>query len=556
MTAMREQAAAQRVELAAILASTHDAIIGTNRQGVINSWNSAAAELYGYPAAEIIGHTTAELAPPRLRQQEAAVLGRIVNGGPPEHYQTERVRKDGTLIAVSVTISAILDATNAVVGVVRVCGGLGAAPESQDRFADYLTDHHRAADVARNQLQVQNQQAQRLEVLGRLAGGVAHDFNNLLAVILNYATFVAEELTAAIESPPGRPPHLHAAQRDVGQIKRAAERASDLTHQLLAFARREAVQPRVLNLNEAVLAVEELLRRTLGEDMVLEAALPADLWPILADPGQVEQVLVNLAINARDAMPAGGILRIDTANVVVDADSVAGGSPARPGQHVRLRVSDSGTGMTPEVISHVFEPFFTTKAEAGGTGLGLATVYGIVTEAGGTIAITSEPGDGTTFTIMLPITEEDAAVIEEPQSYHRTPAGETVLVVEDQEALREVTERILTRNGYRVLTAANGPEALAIAARPDSGDIHLLLTDVVLPKMPGKEVAQRVCAIRPDVEVLFMSGYAQPVLASQGRLEPGVALVDKPFSEADLIAKAALVLDDHFRGFQTVADGR
>jgi hypothetical protein len=556
MTTMREQAAAQRVELAAILASTHDAIIGTNRQGVINTWNFAAAELYGYSAGEIIGHTTAELAPPQLRQQEEAILCRIVNGGPPEHYQTERLRKDGSLIAVSITISAVVDATNAVVGVVRVCGGLGEAPKSRDRFAEYLADRIHAIDVAHDQLQAQNEQAQRLEVLGRLAGGVAHDFNNLLAVILNYATFVSEELTAAIESPPGRPPHLHAAQRDVGQIKRAAERASDLTHQLLAFARREAVQPRVLNLNEAVLAVEELLRRTLGEDMELEAALPADLWPILADPGQVEQVLVNLAINARDAMPGGGILRIDTANVVVDADSVAGGSPARPGQHVRLRVSDSGTGMTPEVISHVFEPFFTTKADAGGTGLGLATVYGIVTEAGGTITIHSAPGEGTTFTIMLPVTEEDATVIEEPPTYHRTPAGETVLVVEDQEALREVTERILTRNGYRVLTAANGPEALAIAARPESGDIHLLLTDVVLPKMPGKEVAQRVCAIRPDIDVLFMSGYAQPVLASQGRLEPGVALVDKPFSEADLIAKAALVLDDHFRGFQTVADSR
>jgi CheY-like chemotaxis protein len=297
--------------------------------------------------------------------------------------------------------------------------------------------------------------------------------------------------------------------------------------------------------------VEELLRRTLGEDMELVITLADDLWPILADPGQIEQVLVNLAVNARDAMPGGGALRIDTANVVVDADSVAGGSPARPGRYVRLRVSDSGAGMSAEVAAHAFEPFYSTKGDGAGTGLGLATVYGILTQAEATIGIQSEPGAGTTFTIMLPVTDEAAASIEEAAPYERTPKGETVLVVEDEEALREVTERIFTRNGYRVLTAANGPDALALVARHE-GEIHLLVTDVVMPKMLGKEVAERVRELRPDIEVLYMSGYAQPVLASQGRLEPGVALVDKPFSEAALLAKAGQVLNGHFRGFETV----
>ena len=407
-----------------------------------------------------------------------------------------------------------------------------------------------SADADNELLEAHVQQTQRMEVLGRLAGGVAHDFNNLLAVILNYSAFVSEELTAAVESAPDWE-QREGVQRDVEQIQRAAERATELTHQLLAFARREVVQPRVLKLNDAVADVEQLLRRTLGEDMALITNLPDALWPILADPGQIEQVLVNLAINARDAMPQGGTLTIDTANVAVDADAVAGGSPVRPGQYVRLRVSDTGTGMPADVAAHAFEPFFTTRRDGAGTGLGLATVYGIVTQAEATIGIQSEPGAGTAFTIMLPVTEEAAASIEEDASYERTPKGETVLVVEDEEALREVTERIFTRNGYRVITAANGPDALTLVARHD-GEIHLLVTDVVMPQMLGKEVAERVRELRPDIEVLYMSGYGLPVLASQGRLEPGVCLVDKPFSEAALLDKAGQVLNGNFRGFETV----
>jgi two-component system cell cycle sensor histidine kinase/response regulator CckA len=421
--------------------------------------------------------------------------------------------------------------------------------ERSDVTDDALRRHDREVLERKERLQAQ---AQRLESLGQLAGGVAHDFNNLLAVILNYVSFVSEDVAAAAAmAGPGPADHLEAASADLGQIKKAAERAAGLTHQLLVFARRDVIRPQVLDLDTIITAIEEMLRRTIGEHVELVTSLAGDLWPVLADPGQLDQVLVNLAVNARDAMPAGGTLTIDTSNITVDADTIAGGSQARKGRNVRLRVSDNGTGMPAEVAQHAFEPFFTTKPDGAGTGLGLATVYGILAQADGNIQIYSEPGTGTTFTITLPATAETAAPIAEPAPYQRTPKGETVLVVEDEEALREVTRRIFTRNGYQVITAASGPEALGIAdGHP--GEIHLLVTDVVMPHMLGKEVAEKMRLIKPEIEVVFMSGYARPVLASQGRLDPGVALVEKPFSEADLLAVAGQVLNGHFKGFTTV----
>jgi hypothetical protein len=398
-------------------------------------------------------------------------------------------------------------------------------------------------------LEAQLEQARRLESLGQLAGGVAHDFNNLLAVILNYASFVAEELGDATESDWSQ--RCETARSDVGQIQQAAERAATLTHQLLAFARQEVIRPQVLNLNDVVAGVENMLRRTIGENIQLVTSLADGLWPVLADPGRLEQVLVNLAVNARDAMPSGGTVTIDTGNVTVDASSVAGGSPARQGRNVRLRVSDTGTGMPPEVIEHAFEPFYTTKEKGAGTGLGLATVFGILSQADGHIQIYSEHNNGTTISVTLPVTDEVPAPAADLVPYQRVPTGETVLVVEDEEALREVTRRIFTRNGYRVITAADGPDALDIAGHHD-GEIHLLVTDVVMPHMLGKEVADRIRAIKPEVEVLYMSGYARPVLASQGRLDPGVALVEKPFSETDLLRTAGQLLNGQFRGFRTV----
>jgi signal transduction histidine kinase/CheY-like chemotaxis protein len=395
-------------------------------------------------------------------------------------------------------------------------------------------------------------QAQRLESLGQLAGGVAHDFNNLLAVILNYVSFVSADVAAVMASAGlDSAGHLESASADLVQIKKAAERAAGLTRRMLVFARRDVIRPQVLDLDLVITAIEEMLRRTLGEHVELVTSLAGGLWPVLADPGQLEQVLVNLVVNARDAMPAGGTLTIDTCNITVDDDTLAGGAKAKKGRNVRLRVSDTGTGMPADVAQHVFEPFFTTKPVSGGTGLGLATVYGIVTKAGGNIRIYSEPGTGTTFTITMPVTAETAAPIAEPAPYQRTPKGETVLVVEDEAALREVTRRIFARNGYQVIVAASGPEALRIA-RGHPGEIHLLVTDVIMPQMLGKEVVEKMRLIKPEIEVIFMSGYARPVLASQDRLDPGVALVEKPFSGADLLAIAGQVLNGHFQGYTTI----
>jgi PAS domain S-box-containing protein len=406
--------------------------------------------------------------------------------------------------------------------------------DAEDRFQVGIDIERAEARSDRRRLEAQLQQGQRLEILGQLAGGVAHDFNNLLAVILNYAAFVSDELTAGPRS------DVAAAARDVAQIQRAAERAAALTHQLLAFARREVVQPRVLDLNHVVRDVEELLSRTIGEDVMLRTELGADLWPVLMDPGQVEQVLMNIAVNARDAMTGGGALRIDTANVAVDADPSAA-SPAPTGRYVRLRIADTGAGMSADVLDRVFEPFYTTKAEGAGTGLGLATVYGIVTQAGGTIAIRSKPGAGTTIKIMIPATDEIAGPVPEVAADDPTPGGETVLVVEDDEALRAVTERIFVQNGYRVITAADGVAAVAAAGAYD-GDIHLLVTDVVMPKMLGNEVAERIRRIKPEVDVLYMSGYAQQNLVAQSSLDRDVHLVEKPFSVATLIGTAGQIL--------------
>jgi two-component system cell cycle sensor histidine kinase/response regulator CckA len=419
----------------------------------------------------------------------------------------------------------------------------------QKRF-DVRRDGERRETLERNEmLQAQLQQAQRLENLGQLAGGIAHDFNNLLAVILNYATFVAEEMDAATESDWGG--RWETARDDVREIKQAAERAARLTHQLLAFARRSVVRPQVVDLDQVISGVTEMLRRTLGEHIDVTFSSAGGLWPVLADPGQLEQVLMNLAVNARDAMPGGGALIIDTSNVTVDADFIAGGSEARRGRNVRLRVSDSGCGMPADVIEHAFDPFFTTKPEGAGTGLGLATVYGIIAQAEGHIQIYSEPGAGTTFSIMLPVTAEAAIAVSENAPYHRSPKGETILVVEDEEAVCEVARRIFARNGCHVITAASGPKAIEIV-RTYQGDIHLLVADVVMPHMLGKEVSAQIRAIKPDIEVLFMSGYARRVLTSQGMLDPNVALVEKPFTEVELMGTAAQVLNGHFRGFNTI----
>jgi hypothetical protein len=383
------------------------------------------------------------------------------------------------------------------------------------------------------------EQAQRLEGLGQLAGGVAHDFNNLIAVILNYAEFVGEQIEEAEVHSAG--PQWKAVSADVDQIRRAAERAAGLTRQLLSFARREVIQPQVVDPNELLDNMASMLRRMLGADLELITDLAPDLPPVLLDPGQFDQMIFNLAVNSRDAMPDGGSLTITTDTFRVDRAYAAEWSSVLPGDYVRVTVVDTGTGMPADVLKHAFDPFYTTKSKGEGSGLGLATVYGAVTQAEGHVRIQSEPGRGTTFIILLPVTTQTAIEAAQLSSHNPTPYGLTALIVEDEDALREVTRRLLTRQGYTVITAANGVEAIA-AANSYQGTIDLLLTDVVMPQMLGKEAAEKIRQIRPDIRVLYMSGYAQPVLASQGRLDPDVTLLDKPFTERDLLDKVSSVL--------------
>ncbi|MDT4988013.1 MAG: hypothetical protein QOI74_2107, partial [Micromonosporaceae bacterium] len=390
----------------------------------------------------------------------------------------------------------------------------------------------------------QLQRTQRLESLGQLAGGIAHDFNNLVAVILNYAAFVTEEATEA---------GLSTIVNDAEQIIRAGQRGAELTHQLLAFARREVVRPRVLDLNQAVTDVEQMLRRSIGGHITLVTRLATDLPATTADPGQLEQVLVNLAVNGRDAMPGGGQLTIDTGVRTVDADYVVARPNLNPGRYARLRVSDTGAGMPRDVVDRAFEPFFTTKASGDGTGLGLATVYGIVTQAGGDVSIQSEVGMGTTITILLPTTDSEPTEVIEDLVVAGEVHGETILVVEDEPALRQVVHRMLSTAGYQVLAAEDGPSAFDQAMRHE-GRIDLILTDVVMPHMLGTDLARQLAELPGESVVLYMSGYARPVLASHGTLDSDVHLLEKPFTRRQLLAAVRCRLDDGLPVVASTAD--
>jgi signal transduction histidine kinase/CheY-like chemotaxis protein len=418
-----------------------------------------------------------------------------------------------------------------------------SAKKAQEREIARLEDQAEREGVQiraeRERLEAHLRQSQRLESLGQLAGGVAHDFNNLLGAIQGYTSFVKEEVDAAAA---GGEERWVAVGADIRQIERSVERAAGLTHQLLAFARRDVARPEVLHLNDVVIDVEQLLRRTIGEHVVLVVTLGPGVRPVCADRGQLEQVLVNLAVNARDAMPGGGRLIIETSNIDIDAAHASRSPDLRPGRYVRLRVIDTGTGMDDAVMERAFEPFFTTKAKGEGTGLGLATVYGIISQAGGLTQIHSRAGIGTTITALLPATDGLGTTKPARVDAPVRSGNETVLVVEDEDAIREVVRRVLVGKGYRVLSAANGAEAMKVASEHD-GEIALLLTDVVMPGMLGKQVAEMVVASRPDIGVLYMSGHAQGVLGRTQTLDPGVALIEKPFSADVLLAAVREALD-------------
>ncbi|MFN8668172.1 MAG: PAS domain S-box protein [Gemmatimonadaceae bacterium] len=391
------------------------------------------------------------------------------------------------------------------------------------RIAGVATD-----ETMRHTLEAQLLQSQRLESIGRLAGGVAHDFNNILTAILSHAAFARQDPSQADE--------------DLAAIEQAGARASELTSQLLAFARRQVIEPRVVDLNTLTGQVDRMLRRLIGEHVQLQTMLAPGLWPVRVDPAQMEQVLVNLAVNARDAMPDGGTLTIETGNVVLDEGYAEAHADVTPGEYVMLAVSDSGTGIAPHVLPMVFEPFYTTKPSGSGTGLGLATCYGIVKQAGGHIWAYSEPHRGATFKIYLPRvagTPSDLtpAAPEAPQRGH-----ETVLLVEDDEAVRAIAVRALRGQGFTVLEAHDGVDALQVA-RAHAGVIHILVTDVVMPRLGGKELAAQLVVERPAMKVLFASGYTRNAIVHQGVLEEGIHFLQKPYVPATLTKRVREVLD-------------
>jgi len=392
-----------------------------------------------------------------------------------------------------------------------------------------------AEDVTeRRALELQLRQSQKMEAVGRLAGGIAHDFNNLLMVISGYSEFLLERL--------GAEPHLRGPAQEIAS---AAERASSLTRQLLAFSRKQMLAPRIVNLNDIATENFKMLNRMIGEDIDLVMIPGQNLWPIRADGGQIEQVIMNLAVNAREAMPSGGKLTIETANVTLDDDDARVHAPLKPGDYVMFAISDTGIGMDAEIQSHIFEPFFTTKGTKG-TGLGLSTVYGIIKQSGGYIWVYSEVGRGTTFKIYMPrvaaVGESMAQVAASPQIQKVEPGTETILLVEDEANLRYLARQYLEKQGYKVIEAADGAVAVQIAVAHEAV-IHLLLTDVIMPGMNGRELAQRISEIRPNVKILYMSGYTENVIGHNGMLEPGVRLLQKPFNLRDLKTMVREVLD-------------
>jgi PAS domain S-box-containing protein len=479
-----------------------DAMIVTDDQGRFLEANPAACQLYGLSRAEILKRKVVEFAEPGFDFDQVLAAVRATGRFRASHPV---MRPDGTIRQVEASTTG------------------NVVPGRHFSALRDLTEHR--------QLEGQLRQAQKMEAVGRLAGGIAHDFNNILAVITGYGDMLQREIS------PQDP-----RTKRVEQIRRSADRAASLVRQLLAFSRRQVLQPRVLELGEAVRELTPMLRRLIGEDVELLTGSAPDLGHVKADPGQIEQVIMNLAVNARDAMPRGGKLQIELRNADLDEGWARTHAGGRAGRYVLLALSDTGIGMDAETLKHVFEPFFTTKELGKGTGLGLAMVYGIVKQSEGHVWVYSEPGVGTTVKIYLPRVDEVVQPIAPRPEAAPARGGETILLAEDEESLAEMIKEILEERGYTVLAPGAGPQALE-AAEQFTGPIHLVLTDVVMPRLSGRELAGRLAATHPETRVLYMSGYTDDAIAHHGVLDAGVPFIEKPFRPDALASKVREVLD-------------
>jgi PAS domain S-box-containing protein len=494
--------------LKSVFEGTGDAIFVKDSAGNYLMANEMVGRFFDKPLEKIVGRTAFQLTDLTTAKTLTEHDREILDTGKSVTVDFQ-VSRDGVTSHYLVTRAPYRDASGNIVGVIGISRNISDYKKMEDRL----------------------RQSQKMEAIGTLAGGVAHDFNNILMVISGYSSVLTDALTAE--------PKLRG---HVEQIQKAGERAASLTRQLLAFSRKQTIQPVPLNLNNVVTGVEKLLHRLIGENIAISTHLAVDLGSVMADAGQMEQVLLNLAVNARDAMPEGGKLSIETRNTVVRNGKSQGTSETPPRDYVELVMADSGAGIDPAVQPHIFEPFFTTKAQGKGTGLGLSTVYGIIQQAGGSVTFESAPGAGTSFRILLPRIPAGKGETAKVASAEQLQGAETVLLVEDDASVCELVRAVLTSYGYSVL-AARRPEEAETMCRAHGSRIQLLLTDVIMPEMSGAELSKRLTALKPDLRVLFMSGYIDDSVVRQGIRDPGVAYLQKPFSPTSLAKKVREVLD-------------